>query len=39
MHEMGHTMGLNHNMKASQMLSPGEVNNTGITHVKGYRDQ
>ena len=21
MHEMGHTLGLNHNMKASQMLS------------------
>jgi hypothetical protein len=37
MHEMGHTMGLNHNMKASQMLSPAEVNNTGITHVKGLQ--
>ena len=37
MHEMGHTMGLNHNMKASQMLSPGEVNNKDITHVKGLQ--
>ncbi len=24
MHEMGHTLGLNHNMKASQMLTPAE---------------
>jgi len=37
LHEMGHTMGLNHNMKASQMLSPAEVNNTSITHVKGLQ--
>src|SRR5436190_2594514 len=37
LHEMGHTMGLNHNMKASQMLSPAEVNNTGVTHVKGLQ--
>jgi predicted Zn-dependent protease len=35
MHEMGHTLGLNHNMKASQMLSPAEVNNTAITHSIG----
>jgi hypothetical protein len=35
MHEMGHTMGLNHNMKASQMLSPSEVNNKEITHKIG----
>ncbi|MFY7965460.1 MAG: zinc-dependent metalloprotease [Chitinophagaceae bacterium] len=35
MHEMGHTMGLMHNMKASQMLSPAEVNNTEITHKIG----
>src|SRR5206468_12011690 len=26
LHEMGHTLGLNHNMKASQMLSPAQVN-------------
>ena len=35
MHEMGHTMGLNHNMKASQMLTPAEVNNMDVTHTKG----
>ena len=35
MHEMGHTLGLNHNMKASQMLSPAELNNTGITRQIG----
>ncbi len=35
MHEMGHTLGLNHNMKASQMLSPAEINNTEITHKTG----
>lgn len=32
---MGHTMGLMHNMKASQMLSPAEVNNIEITHKIG----
>jgi len=37
LHEMGHTMGLNHNMKASQMLSPAEVNNTEITHKIGLQ--
>ena len=35
MHEMGHTMGLMHNMKASQMLSPAEVNNKEITRKFG----
>ncbi|WP_235954309.1 zinc-dependent metalloprotease [Limnovirga soli] len=35
MHEMGHTLGLNHNMKASQMLSPAEVNNLEITRKIG----
>ncbi|MBC8052067.1 MAG: zinc-dependent metalloprotease [Sphingobacteriaceae bacterium] len=35
LHEMGHTLGLNHNMKASQMLKPSELNNTVITHTKG----
>lgn len=35
LHEMGHTMGLNHNMKASQMLSPAELNNKEITHKRG----
>jgi hypothetical protein len=35
LHEMGHTMGLNHNMKSSQMLKMSEVNNTAITQKKG----
>ncbi len=35
LHEMGHTMGLNHNMKASQMLSPAEINNKEITRKIG----
>ena len=37
LHEMGHTMGLNHNMKASQMLSPADLNNTSITHTDGLQ--
>ncbi|MES2648282.1 MAG: zinc-dependent metalloprotease [Bacteroidota bacterium] len=37
MHEMGHTLGLMHNMKASQMLSPSEMNNTDITHKIGLQ--
>jgi hypothetical protein len=37
LHEMGHTMGLNHNMKASTMLSPSEVNNVQITHAEGLQ--
>jgi len=32
---MGHTMGLNHNMKASQMLSPKEINDRAITSSRG----
>ena len=35
LHEMGHTLGLNHNMKASQMLSPAEVHNKSITQKVG----
>ncbi|MDH5381910.1 MAG: zinc-dependent metalloprotease [Cyclobacteriaceae bacterium] len=35
LHEMGHTMGLNHNMKASQMLTPEELANQEITRKKG----
>jgi hypothetical protein len=31
LHEVGHTLGLNHNMKASQMLSPREINDRSIT--------
>lgn len=35
LHEMGHTLGLNHNMKASQMLSPTEVNKKELTSKLG----
>ncbi len=35
LHEMGHTIGLNHNMKSSQMLKPSELNNKAITRTKG----
>ena len=37
LHEMGHTLGLNHNMKASQMLSPAEVHNKTITQKLGLQ--
>lgn len=37
LHEMGHTLGLNHNMKASQMLSPAEVHNKEITRKIGLQ--
>lgn len=37
LHEMGHTLGLNHNMKASIMLSPSEVNNKEITRKIGLQ--
>ena len=35
LHEMGHTMGLMHNMKSSQMLSPDELNDKAITRKFG----
>ncbi len=35
LHEMGHTLGLNHNMKASQMLSPTELHNKALTQQIG----
>ena len=35
LHEMGHTFGLMHNMKASQLLSPAELANKAITKEKG----
>ena len=35
MHEMGHTLGLNHNMKSSQMLSPEEIHNKELTRKIG----
>jgi hypothetical protein len=35
MHEVGHSLGLRHNFKASTMLSADQLNDTAITHVKG----
>ncbi|MCF8254861.1 MAG: zinc-dependent metalloprotease [Bacteroidia bacterium] len=35
LHEMGHTMGLNHNMKASQMLLPSQINDQSVTRKIG----
>lgn len=37
MHEMGHTLGLNHNMKASQMLSPKQMNDVNLTRKVGLQ--
>ncbi len=37
LHEMGHTLGLNHNMKASTMLSPTEVHDQSITRKVGLQ--
>jgi hypothetical protein len=35
MHEMGHTLGLNHNMMSSQMWSPKEIHNKELTRKYG----
>ena len=35
MHEVGHSLGLRHNFKASTMLTAEQLNDTGITRVKG----
>ncbi len=35
MHEVGHSLGLRHNFKASIMLKPEQINDTSITRVKG----
>ncbi|MGB2867898.1 MAG: zinc-dependent metalloprotease [Bacteroidota bacterium] len=35
LHELGHTLGLNHNMKASQLYSPAEINNKDLTAKTG----
>ncbi len=35
LHEMGHTLGLNHNMKASTILTPAEVHNKELTRRVG----
>ena len=37
MHEMGHTLGLNHNMKASQMLSPTQLHDKTLTRRIGLQ--
>jgi hypothetical protein len=35
MHEVGHSLGLRHNFKASSMLKLDQLNDTSITHKKG----
>jgi hypothetical protein len=35
MHEVGHTLGLRHNFKASTMLSPNQLHDTSITRKQG----
>jgi hypothetical protein len=35
MHEVGHSLGLRHNFKASILLKPEQLNDTSITRVKG----
>src|SRR5262249_49607383 len=35
MHEVGHSLGLRHNFRASGMLRPDQLNDTAITRVKG----
>jgi hypothetical protein len=35
MHEVGHSLGLRHNFKASTMLTADQLHDTSITHVKG----
>ena len=35
LHELGHTLGLNHNMKSSQLYSPDEINNRELTSKTG----
>ena len=35
LHEVGHTLGLNHNMKASQLNSLAEIHNKEITRARG----
>jgi hypothetical protein len=35
MHEVGHSLGLRHNFKASILLKPEQINDTTVTHVKG----
>ena len=37
LHEIGHTLGLNHNMKATQMLTPAELNDVALTRERGMQ--
>lgn len=37
MHEMGHTLGLNHNMRASQLLNPEQLHDTKLTRKIGLQ--
>lgn len=34
-HEVGHTLGLRHNFRGSNLLQPEELNNTKITQIRG----
>ena len=34
-HEVGHTLGLRHNFRASTLLKPGQLNDTGVTAQMG----
>jgi hypothetical protein len=35
LHEVGHTLGLNHNMKASQLLSPAQLQDSALVAARG----
>lgn len=35
LHEVGHTLGLNHNMKASQMLTPAQLQDSTLVAARG----
>lgn len=35
LHEVGHTLGLNHNMKSSQMLTPAQLADRSVTSARG----
>ncbi len=37
LHEVGHTLGLNHNFRASQMLTPDELYDPEITRARGLK--
>jgi len=37
LHEVGHTLGLNHNMKATQFLPPGQLNDMARTRETGLQ--